>query len=71
MARQMEVGEKTIRQSIEALQKSINELCKQRDALAAMLPDAPREPMKKISPITGKPRSMVMGGGKRGRKNVA
>jgi len=63
--REMTFEEKIIRRSIATLQETIDKLCRQCDALAAMLPEAPRAVPIKISPITGKPLSMVPGGGKR------
>lgn len=42
--REMTMDEKIIRQSIEVYQHTIEDLCRRRDALAAMLPNAPRQP---------------------------
>ena len=60
----MTMDEIIIRQSIEVLQSTIEELCRKRDALAAALPDAPRPRM--VTHICG--REIKQGGGKRGKK---
>lgn len=62
----MTMDEIIIRQSIEVLQSTIEDLCLKRDALAAALPNAPRPAVMKINPVTG--REIKQGGGKRGKK---
>lgn len=52
--------EMLIRQSIEILQNTINDLCKRRDLLAAQLPNAPRQKM----PTHFKGKEIRKGGGK-------
>lgn len=59
--REMTMDEIIIRQSIEVLQSTIEDLCRKRDALAAALPDAPRP--KTVTHICG--REIKQGGGKK------
>jgi len=66
--REMNFEEKIIRRSIATIQETIEKLCLQRDTLASMLPEAPRPVPLKINPITGKPLSRIMGGGKKQKR---
>lgn len=59
--RVMTMDEKIIRQSIEVLQGTIEDLCRRRDALAAALPRAPRP--AKVTHINGV--EIKQGGGKK------
>lgn len=63
MPRTMPMEEVIIRQSIELIQATIDDLRRRRDALAAALPNAPRPVMMKINPVTG--REIKQGGGKK------
>lgn len=66
--REMTMDEKIIRQSIAVYQATIEDLCRRRDELAAMLPNAQKPIMRKVSPITGK--EYKQGGGKKRKANV-
>ena len=62
--REMTLDEKTIRLAIATIQRTIDDLCLQRNTLAAMLPNAPRpRRMTHIGGIEIKP-----GGGKKRKK---
>ncbi len=59
--RAMTMDEKIIRQSIEVLQATIEDLCRRRDALASALPNAPKP--AKITHVNGM--EIKQGGGKK------
>lgn len=66
--REMTMDEKIIRQSIAVYQATIEDLCRRRDALAAMLPNAPMPRPMTINPATG--REIKQGGGKKRKANA-
>lgn len=63
--REMTMDEKIIRQSIVVYQATIEDLCRRRDELIAMLPNAPRQPRLTIG-CGG--REIRQGGGKKRKK---
>lgn len=65
--REMTMDEKIIRQSIAVYQATIEDLCRRRDDLAAMLPNAPKQ-----KPMTHGYMGMEIrqGGGKKRKANV-
>lgn len=60
--REMTMDEKIIRQAIEVMQATIDDLCRRRNELAAMLPNAPRQKMSMIGAGGGE---VKKGGGKK------
>lgn len=66
MPRAMTMDEKIIRQSIEVLQSTIEDLCLKRNALVAALPNAPKP--QKVTHICGM--EIKQGGGKKRKVSV-